>query len=136
MPDLLSALRDVQQVRACIVHAEHQATSGTGRRAADRFADRVRIGTMRHDDARLTARLRVEACGGDPSLERRFDRLMLLVDEVVMLELEAEMDPADDMRGAMARQAAGELAVEAAALLERVAMLPPRPALRLVDQVG
>ena len=136
MTDLLSGLRDVQQVRACIVHAEHQATSGTGRRAADRFAERVRIGVMRHDDARLTARLRAEACGGDRSLERRFDRLMLLVDEVVMLELEAEMDPADDMRGAMARQAAGELAAEAAALLERVAMLPPRPALRLVDQVG
>lgn len=136
MTDLLSALRDVHQVRACIARAEHQATSGTGRSAADRFADRVRIGTMRHDDARLTARLRTEACGGDPSLGRRFDRLMLLVDEVVMLELEAEVDTADDMRGAMARQAAGELAAEAAALLERVAALPPRPTLRLVDQVG
>lgn len=139
MPKLLEGIRELQHLRRVITRAEHQLAARSadgGMRAADRFAERARIGAMRHDDARLTARLRSEACGGDASVARRFDRLMLLVDEVAVLEVEAEMDPGDRMRRAMAQQAAGELAAEAAALLDRVAALPPQPALRLVDQVG
>ncbi len=139
MSTMLESVRQVQHVRALIVRADAElaarAAAG-GVSAAERFAQRTRIGSMRHDDARLTARLRAEVCDGDPALARRFDRLMLLVDEVVVLEMEAEADPSDRMRGAMPRQAAGELEAEAAALRERVAAMPPRPALRLVDLVG
>ncbi len=147
MSSLGESIREVQALRAMIAQAEHDQSTGSGRgggagaSAADRFAARTRVGVMRHDDAHLAARLRARACEGDPSLARRFDRLLLLVDEVVVLELEARLDPADRMRAAMARQAAGELEAEVAALEERVRALPPRPAvpvpaLRLVDQAG